>query len=328
MNNSNNQFLYDTLKGLSASNKYLSSKYFYDDKGSLIFQDIMKMPEYYLTDCEIEILDTYKDDFLKLFNPGLHFELIELGAGDGSKTKILLAYFLSKKTDFSYIPIDISTKAMKKLEAGLEKEIPGFHFNGQIGDYFELIGKLNGSHRKIILFLGSNIGNFSKEKSLFFLDHLRSVVKQGDLVCIGFDLKKEPSIIMEAYNDPHGHTAAFNLNLLQRINDDLGGDFNLQNFAHQEIYETETGTAKSYLVSKIKQQVNIRKLYKIFHFEKDERIFMEMSQKYDEDMIQNLAERSGFEIVKNLYDSRHYFVNSIWKLKSRKIKAKPACFRY
>ena len=141
-------------------------------------------------------------------------------------------------------------------------------------------------------------------------------MNNGDMLLIGFDLKKEPQIILDAYNDAQGYTEAFNLNLLQRINDELGGDFDLSQFTHEEIYDEHTGTAQSYLKSKRKQSVHIKQINKIIEFKNDETIFMEISQKYDLSMIENLAQKSGFNIVRNYYDERQYFINSLWTLKN------------
>lgn len=313
------EFAKDTLEGLSARPKFLSSKYFYDDRGSKIFQDIMRMPEYYLTDCELEIFQTQKQDILDGFTKqNSNFELVELGAGDGLKTKVLLSHFLNLGVDFKYTPIDISGEAIKSLVDDLDDELPDLKVNGRIGDYFDLIGdiKVNGYARKIILFLGSNIGNYSDQESLDFLNRLKAIMNPQDQVFIGFDLKKEPQIILNAYNDSSGHTAAFNLNLLQRINRELDADFDINYFRHQEVYNSITGTAKSYLISRKHQKVNIKSLDKTIWFEEGERIFTEMSQKYDLKMINDLAEKSGFEIVRNYFDQRQFFVNSLWKLKA------------
>ncbi|MBU3927310.1 MAG: L-histidine N(alpha)-methyltransferase [Bacteroidetes bacterium] len=310
------EFSADTLKGLSAKPKYLLSKYFYNDIGSRIFQDIMQMPEYYLTDCELEVFTSQHNEILSAFKAdNKAFELIELGAGDGLKTKVLLSSLVNQKIDFKYIPIDISKKAVTGLVRDLKNQIPDLPVEGIVGDYFKLIKKLNGQYRKIILFLGSNIGNFEWNESIRFLQHLRSVINIDDMVFIGFDLKKDPELILNAYNDPSGHTAAFNLNLLKRINDELGGHFDLLNFVHQEVYDEQTGTARSYLISRKKQSVSIEKLEKVFEFEAGEKILMEMSQKYDLELIHELAEKSGFQIVRNFMDSRQYFMNSLWKLK-------------
>ena len=312
------EFAKETLEGLAASPKYLSSKYFYDTNGSRIFQDIMQMPEYYLTDCELEIFETEKQRiFEALTENSTQYNLIELGAGDGLKTKVLLSHFHDQNAFFEYTPIDISEDAVKNLVLNLKQELPGIKINGKVGDYFRLIEKINGYNqsKKILLFLGSNIGNYNENETLNFLNKLKSVMHSGDLLFIGFDLKKDPEIILKAYNDPHGHTAAFNLNLLQRINNELNANFVLHNFRHHEVYNPQSGTAKSKLISLEKQEVKIHDLNKTVSFEKGESIFMEMSQKYDMKMIMDLANKSGFKIVRNFYDKRQYFVNSLWKLK-------------
>jgi dimethylhistidine N-methyltransferase len=247
----------------------------------------------------------------------IQYNLIELGAGDGLKTKVLLSYFHDQNAYFEYTPIDISEDAVKNLVMDLKRELPGIKINGKVGDYFRLIEEINryDHTKKILLFLGSNIGNYNKDETLDFLNKLKSVMHSRDLLFIGFDLKKDPDIILKAYNDPHGHTAAFNLNLLQRINNELNANFVLHNFKHHEVYDPQSGTAKSKLISLEKQEVEIHDLNKTISFEKGESIFMEISQKYDMRMIMDLADKSGFEIVRNFYDKRQYFVNSLWKLK-------------
>ncbi len=308
----------DTFKGFSASPKFHYSKYFYDDRGSKIFQDIMNMPEYYLTNCEEEIFMDQKQDIFQSFNPGNErFDVIELGAGDGMKTKILLKYFKNKNANFTFMPIDISEEAVNILVNDLSKNFPQINVDPKIGDYFQMMEEINSydSAPKIILFLGSNIGNYNESESIDFFSHLRRVMNQGDKLFIGFDLKKDPKIILDAYDDPHGHTAAFNLNLLQRLNDELGANFNLEQFKHQEVYDPQTGTAKSFLISLVKQSAYIQGLEKSFEFDQWETIYTEMSQKYDLKMIVSFADRCGFEIVRNFTDSRQYFMNSLWKLK-------------
>ncbi len=313
-----NDFAVDTIEGLTSDSKYLSSKYFYNEMGSKIFQDIMRMPEYYLTDCELEIFSNLKQEILASFSENNEsFDLIELGAGDGTKTKILLSHFLEENANFKYSPIDISSDAVLSLIEDLRTELPNLKVNGLIGDYYNLIGdiKPNGYLKKVLLFLGSNIGNFNDSTSFNFLVGLRKVMCSNDLLFIGFDMKKDPNIILNAYNDPYGHTAAFNLNLLKRINDELGANFNIDEFYHREEYNPDTGTASSYLISKIEQTISINNLDQNIHFEKGEKIFTEISQKYDLDMINDLAIKSGFEVVRNFFDERQYFVNSLWKIK-------------
>jgi len=313
------QFAIDIDEGLSSNPKYLTSKYFYNTRGSRIFQNIMHMPEYYLTNCEQEIFLTQKQQLFRAFtNPDDHFEIIELGAGDGLKTKILLDHFLKQNANIKYIPIDISEEAVVNLINDLEREIPALTVNGKIGDYFHMMEEINAIDKtdKILLFLGSNIGNLTEQQSIVFLKKLQKVMSENDKLFIGFDLKKDPDIILKAYNDPHGYTSSFNLNLLRRINDELGADFQLLQFKHEEVYDPQTGIAKSYLVSREKQKVTIRELNKTIGFDQSEPIFMEMSQKYDVRMINSLADNSGFEVVRNFTDKRQYFMNSLWKLKS------------
>ena len=308
----------DVDEGLSSDPKYLNSKYFYDAIGSAIFQKIMHMPEYYLTDCELEIFNQQKKSIFQHLNLNDQaFDVVELGAGDGLKTKILLEYFLDQNPAIKYIPIDISDEAVINLEKDLRRELPNLNVEGKIGDYFGMMEALNeiDTSPKVIMFLGSNIGNFNHQKSIDFLSHLGEVMNANDNLILGFDLKKDPDIIMNAYNNPHGYTASFNLNLLRRINEELDGTFELLKYEHFEVYDPQTGTAKSYLISKTEQSVKIGALEKIIHFKKWEPVFMEMSQKYDEEMIQNLADEAGFEIIKNFTDDRQYFINSIWKPK-------------
>lgn len=311
-------FAQDTLTGLSAQQKSLSSKYFYDTNGSKIFQSIMNMPEYYLTDCELEIFETQTAEILESFkNNGDAFELVELGAGDGLKTKKLLSYFLHKNINFEYAPIDISKSAVLQLIDDLNTDFPNLKTRPLIGDYFDLLEELNQKEDKpkIILFLGSNIGNFREDEAIGFLSQLRAQMKDGDQIFIGFDLKKDANTILNAYNDPHGHTAQFNLNLLERINRELGGNFQTEFFQHQETYDPQTGAAKSFIISSRQQSVLIDDLSQEFHFAEGEKIFVEISQKYDEKMIEKMAEKSGFQIVRNFQDKRLFYMNSLWKLK-------------
>lgn len=305
----------DTLEGLSATPKYLLPKYFYDDTGSSIFQDIMQMPEYYLTDCEFEIFDKYKAQITDAFRRGIfNFDLVEFGSGDGLKTKILLNYLTDKSVDFKYIPIDISAKANDELVSQLKAEIPTLNIEPKTGDYFHLMKKtINSSEtRKVILFLGANIGNFRQEEISLFLSNLSDFTRKGDKVLIGFDLKKSPSVIIKAYNDPHGHTRNFNLNHLVRINNELDADFNPDNFEQHTEYNPLTGEVKSFLISKIEQTVCIGSIEKSFRFKRWEPIFMELSRKFDPETIHDLAVKYGFKVEQNFTDHRNYFVDSLW----------------
>ena len=305
----------DTLRGLSANPKFLLPKYFYDDAGSSIFQDIMQMPEYYLTDCEFEIFTTHKEQITNEFYqevPG--FDLIELGSGDGLKTKILLQFLVENSVSFNYIPVDISHKANIELVESLKIELPLLNVDAKTGDYFQEVKKLNGNSglRKVILFLGSNIGNFTDGEIALFLSQLSKLCQKGDKVLIGFDLKKSPEVIMKAYSDPHGHTRQFNLNHLIRLNRELNANFNIDNFEHHNEYNPENGEVKSFLVSKTGQTVYIADLEQSFHFRKWEPIFMELSRKFDYETIEMLAEIHDFKVETQFTDMRNYFVDSLW----------------
>jgi L-histidine N-alpha-methyltransferase len=310
------QFAEDVLAGLSSRPKALSSKYFYDDEGSRLFREIMRLPEYYLTGCEDEIFSTQTDEIFRAFANGNNaFDLIELGAGDGTKTAILVDYFLKQGADLYYSPIDISQEALDALSAKFSAEFPALKIETRNGDYFKILETLKNAsgRRKILLFLGSNIGNFSRHQALAFFRHLKEVMNTNDLLFTGFDLQKDPHVIVPAYDDPGGVTARFNLNLLTRINRELGGDFDLNKFSHYANYRPIEGSARSFLISREEQSVHISALNRTFHFDQWEAVFMEISQKYSLRMIADLAGESGFEIKQNYFDSRRYYCDSLWR---------------
>ncbi len=309
----------DVRHGLSSTPKFLSSKYFYDDEGSRLFQEIMKLPEYYLTRAEFEIFKTHTGKIFDAFDAkNTIFDLIELGAGDGTKTSVLVDYFLNQDAEFNYIPIDISQEALNFLTEKFAKQFPHLSIQTEQGDYFKTLKSLGikNEHRKIILFLGSNIGNFNWEQAIGFFKDLRAVMNDNDLLFIGFDLQKDPNTILNAYNDESGVTARFNLNLLNRLNRELGADFNLEDFSHYAAYHPIEGAARSFLMSRKEQTVFIETLDESFRFRAWEPIFMEISQKYNLEMIAELAETCGFQIVENFFDSKRYFVDSLWKVAS------------
>ena len=309
-------FAQDILSGLSDYPKHLSSKYFYDAAGDKIFQQIMNMPEYYLTKSEYEIFQNDKELILKHINPDKRkFQLIELGAGDGYKTKVLLEYFLKQKSDFEYIPIDISANVLTLLKNDLHNSFHELKVESLQGDYFHMLEKIgkNSHLRKLVMFLGSNIGNFSFDSAISFLKQVSKQLSKEDYFLIGIDLKKNPAVILSAYNDPAGITASFNKNLLIRINRELGADFVLDNFMHYPVYDPQTGECRSYLLSLKDQIVNIADLEQNFIFEKYESIHTEISRKYSLKEINILAEKSGFKVVKNFTDSNKYYVDSLWQ---------------
>ncbi|SEQ16280.1 L-histidine N(alpha)-methyltransferase [Neolewinella agarilytica] len=309
-------FAEEILAGLRSSPKQLSSKWFYDEVGDKLFQAIMAMPEYYLTDAEREIFQSAGPELLAAIG-GRPFDLIELGAGDGSKTQYLIEQFLAAKSDFVYRPIDISAHAISILGELIKTRWPLLPFQPIQNDYFSALDRLGssgGDRLRLVLFPGANIGNFSPEEARGFLRHLRGFLRPGDLVLIGFDLKKDPEIILAAYNDPAGHTAAFNLNLLERINRELGADFKSDNWRHWETYNPRTGAARSFLVAEGAQTVEIADLEETIVFEPYEAIAVEISQKYSRNEISELAEASGFELLDNLEDEKGWFADSLWRV--------------
>lgn len=309
-------FAKDVEEGLSQRQKKLSSKYFYDKKGDELFQAIMRMPEYYLTDCEYHIFEQQKEEILDTIGRN-DFELIELGAGDGFKTKVLLKHFLAEEVPFVYRPVDISQNVLDILKKDLHVAWPQLAVRPLKGDYFEMLERMHSEHgqRKVVLFLGANIGNYTRKEALRFLEKFRKQLDPGDHLLIGFDLKKDPEVILKAYNDPAGITAAFNLNLLTRINRELGGNFDLDQFSHWETYQPISGETKSYLISRKEQTVEISALSKTFKFEAWEAIDVELSLKYSPFEIEALAVAAGFKVTKHFYDDRKYFVDSLWEVK-------------
>lgn len=307
-------FARDVLHGLSQTPKQLSSMYFYDERGDQLFQDIMHMPEYYLMNCELEIFEQQKAAILEAI--GLeHFHLLELGAGDGYKTRVLLRYFTEQAVDFEYQPVDISPNVLQKLEQQLLEELPDLKVHSLPGDYFKVLHEVKETDAtpKVVLFLGANIGNYPKKRAAAFLRHLRDELNIGDKLIVGFDLKKDPSVILNAYDDPQGITAAFNLNLLERMNRELGANFNVQDFRHWESYDPVTGATRSFIVSKKAQHVFIKALNQSFHFDAWEAIRVELSQKYSLPEINTLAAEAGFLVEKHFVDERGYFVDSLWR---------------
>jgi L-histidine Nalpha-methyltransferase len=311
-----NTFAEDILKGLSATPKFLSSKYFYDDEGSRLFQQIMSLPEYYLTRSEFEIFSTQTKEIFEAFTKNrTEFDLIELGAGDGTKTAVLIDYFLRQNIDFTYTPIDISQEAIDLLSDKFKTEFANLQMNAKVGDYFKILETLKSesSRPKILMFLGSNIGNFGAEQSASFFKSLRGVMNETDLLFVGMDLQKDPRVILAAYDDAQKVTAQFNLNLLRRINRELGANFDLEKFSHYATYHPIEGAARSFLISLETQKVFIESLNQTFHFNAWEPIFMEISQKYNLEMIKNLTQKCGFRVKQNFFDKKNYFVDSLWK---------------
>jgi len=307
------EFYRDVISGLKQTPKRLSSKYFYDAVGDKLFQDLMNCEEYYPTNCELEIFTQQTAGLCDtMIADGSAFDLIELGAGDAMKSTFLLRYLLEQKADFSYLPIDISANVISYLNDTLPITLPGLQVAGLNGDYFDMLKKAASisDRRKVVLFLGSNIGNMPPPEADIFCRELRNQLSPGDMVLIGVDLKKNPKIVLAAYNDKEGITKQFNLNLLTRINRELNADFDISKFEHYPLYDPETGACKSYLISTEDQQVKIGQ--ENVSFMKDEYIYMEISQKYTVIQTNQMAVNSGFKPVNIFFDSKKWFVDAVW----------------
>lgn len=296
-------------RGLLQRPKRLPSWLFYNEKGDQLFQQIMKLPEYYLTRCEHEILDRYKEVLFSHFSPeGEIFNLVELGAGDATKTEILLRYFLKKGKLFWYSPVDISRSVLDQLKTRLTKNLPHLDIRPVHGTYEQALHDLRPDNvRKIVLFLGASIGNFTLTEAAAFMKKISGRLNPQDGLLIGFDLKKDPNIILSAYNDSQGITKQFNLNLLTRLNESLGANFDLSKFIHSPVYNPETGSARSYLVSTVDQYVHVEALERLVHFGPWETLHTEISQKYDLSMISAVLDETGLEIEDVYYDSNTMF---------------------
>ncbi|MDC7994578.1 L-histidine N(alpha)-methyltransferase [Altibacter sp. HG106] len=315
-NSFDTMFQQDVYDGLTSHPKYLYSKYIYDQKGDALFQDIMAMPEYYLTGCEYEIIDTHSEEIASLFeDKETGFDLIELGAGDGKKTKVLLRELVAQQIDVTYKPIDISQNAIDSLAASLTTEFPHLEVAPERGEYFKVLNRLKSftDRKKVIMVLGSNIGNLLHPKAINFLTQLQQSLAEGDLLFMGFDQKKHPQTILDAYNDPAGITEAFNKNILHRINAELGGDFEVDKFTHWEVYDPETGTAKSFLVATEAMKVCIDALDLTITFDPWETIHTEISQKYNDKIVSWLAEESGLRIRTSYSDQKMYYKNYVFE---------------
>jgi L-histidine Nalpha-methyltransferase len=299
-------------QGLRGSPKRLPSWLLYDHLGDKLFQEIMRLPEYYPTRCEYEIVNTHKVDLARYFSEGRKpFTLIELGAGDGTKTEILLDVLLRSRTIFTYSPVDISRNALGGLSSRLSNRFPEIDLQPIHASYEEALIHLPAAMRKVVLFLGANIGNMSVQEASDFLVNISGRMAKRDLMVIGFDLRKDPRIIHRAYDDSQGVTREFNLNVLRRLNTTVNARFDLKQFDHYPDYNPETGTASSYLVSLKDQDVLIGRLNQTIHFSQWETIHTEISQKYDLLTIEKMLTAADLEITDLFFDKDHYFCDVV-----------------
>ena len=310
----NSDFLRDVELGLSQTPKTLSSKYFYDEIGDALFQKIMAMPEYYLTKSEAEIFQHQNKEIISSFemDKNVPFELIELGAGDGSKTRYLLEELLKQGYQFTYVPIDISHNALEIITKNMCEKFPDLKIMPKQGEYFQVLdGLFESENPKVLLFIGSNLGNMMDEVSKKFIHQIAKDLKAKDKLLLGLDLIKSAEIVLPAYNDAKGITKEFNLNLLQRMNIELGADFETEQFQHIPEYTEQEGIARSSIKSLKRQMVHFSVTGNSYQFEEGEKIHTEISRKYNDDVLNKILKDSNFKIKHKFIDSRGYFADYI-----------------
>ena len=291
---------------LNQDSKFISPKFFYDKKGSNLFESICSVSEYYPTRTEISILKKLEHDLPSYLNDDVR--LVELGSGASVKTRLILDVFTRSQSKTEYFPIDISEILTESSEQ-LLKDYPTLNITGIIDTYeggLEFLQNYD-DKKNLIIFLGSSFGNFSPDDGKIFLKKIFSTMKQGDLFLIGLDLVKDKKILESAYDDSNGVTAKFNLNVLSRINDELGADFVIDNFSHYSIYNENDQRIEMNLKSLISQSVIIKKSNLSLNLDEGELIHTEYSHKYNPSQIKTLLHNVGFEIKKMWLDDKKYF---------------------
>lgn len=300
-------FADEVRAGLTSRPQRLNSKYFYDAVGSALFDAITQLPEYYLTRAETEILHDWGWEIVRaLGNP---IEFVELGSGSATKTRILIEEALRVQRGLHYSPIDISADALRTASAALVESYPALRVTGYAADYHWIVGtnQLERNGKLLMMFMGSNIGNYEPDDAVALLRKIATSLKPGDGLLLGTDLKKDRRRLLEAYDDPPGVTAAFNKNLLARINRDLDGDFDLKKFEHVVEYEEDIGCVRSYLAAARGQIVTVRDLDLKLRFRRGQRIHTESAYKYSPAGVAQMAAAAGLAVQRSWTDKRKQF---------------------
>ncbi len=297
--------------GLEKQRKEIPSKYFYDPIGARLFEEITHQPEYYLTRVETDLLSQALPKLMRSLNNTL--QLVEFGSGNSTKTNTLIKKFLQFGNNLHYIPIDISKDILLTTADRLLKRYKKLKVTPVISQYETGLqdaksnGNISPTDKMLIMFLGSSIGNMNQELTQNFMKELRVYMAEKDSLLIGFDLQKDPAMLNAAYNDSAGITERFNLNILARINRELGGEFNLQSFKHHAFYDTIKQRVEMHLCSKEPQEVHIAACKKSFHFQHSETIKTENCYKYTREQILNLATSTDFHVSQFITDTKKWF---------------------
>ncbi len=304
----------DIRNGLLSNQKYLPCVYFYDDHGSMLFEKICQLPEYYLTRDETEILHTFRKKIVAHFNDNTM--IVEFGSGNSIKTRLLIESFIQQFGNCFYIPIDVSQKILEDSSANLVYDYPELAIHPITARYEDGIKQLGSfsNKNKLVISLGSSIGNFHRNEAVEFLNNITNELSETDYILVGIDLRKDKMTLEKAYDDASGITAEFNLNILNHINHKLGGNFNLNNFKHQAIYNDTLGRIEMYLVSTCKQRVYIKTIDIEIEFSKNEKIHTENSYKYSLDEIDILAEKTGLLQIDQWFDNKKRFSLNLFRL--------------
>lgn len=300
-------FARDVEAGLNASPRTLPCRYFYDAEGSQLFEAICELPEYYLTRTERSILEQRADDIVAALPS--HAEIVELGSGSSVKTRLLLEAGLRRSSGLRYVTIDISPSALEESSDALLQDYPRLEVVALAAEYTQGLRWLE-SHdadAKLILWLGSNVGNFDRPDAAAFLSHVRATMHPEDRLLMGVDLRKPREILEPAYDDAQQVTARFNLNLLRRINRDLGGRFDLRQWQHRAIWKEDPGRVEMHLASRVDQSVYVDVLDQTYAFLAGETIHTESSHKYSLHEIQTLGAAAGLRIERQWLDARSWF---------------------
>jgi L-histidine N-alpha-methyltransferase len=293
-------------EGLTASPKWLPAKLFYDGAGSELFEKITELPEYYLTRTERSIFENFGPEMLGA--AGSSLTLVELGAGTAAKTSILIEELLRRQSRAMFYPIDVSPSALQEAATQLGRQFPQLRVNPIIADYTGGVEALNRiSGRKLVLYIGSSIGNFEPDNSIRVLRRVRRTLRAGDALLLGADFAKSPKILVPAYDDAQGVTAAFNKNVLARLNRELEANFDLDTFRHVALWNRRCSRMEMHLESTITQTVFIPALDLDLAFAKGERIHTENSYKYTPGMIESILRESGFHLEQSWHDRQKWF---------------------
>lgn len=291
----------EVLQGLSSTPKTVSPKYFYDAKGSALFEAITQLPEYYLTRTELGLFDRYLTDIAQLLPDRL--SVVEYGSGSSLKIRRLL----DTLTPTAYVPVDISAEHLQSNAQRLHQDFPGLHVYPVCADITRqiVLPQEVSSLTQVAFYPGSSIGNFEPDAAVTFLHNVRQTIGTGGYLLLGVDRKKDIAMLEAAYDDAAGVTAEFNLNVLQHLNDELAADFDLQMYQHVARYNSELGCIQMFLRSKVEQQVNVHG--QLVEFAAGELIHTESSYKYHPQEFQALAQRAGFQQVHHFTDEQAWF---------------------